>query len=59
MPENGKELAEYTLNETGGKISSIKEAYDENGHLVEMTVYITYKGEDGSNYRTSVSIDQQ
>ena len=57
VPENGKEIVQDRLDETGGEISSIKEEYDENGNLVETTVYITYKGDDGTNYRTSVVID--
>jgi len=57
VPENGEKTVQDKLNETGGEISSIKEEYDENGNLVEITVYITYKSEDGSNYRTSVIIE--
>ena len=48
VPENGKETVQDRLDDTGGEISSIKEEYDEEGNLVETTVYITYKGEDGS-----------
>lgn len=59
VPENGKEIVEYRSNETGGEISSIKEECDENGNIVETTVYITYKGDDGNNYRTSVVIENQ
>lgn len=59
VPENGKETVQERLNETGGEISSVKEEYDEHGNLVETTVYITYKGEDGTNYRTSVVIEKQ
>lgn len=59
VPENGKETVQDRLDETGGEISSIKEEYDEEGNLVETTVYITYKSEDGSNYRTSVVIENQ
>lgn len=59
VPENGKETVQDRLDETGGEISSIKEEYDEDGKLVETTVYITYKGEDGNNYRTSVVIENQ
>lgn len=59
VPENGKETVQDRLDETGGEISSIKEEYDEDGNLVETTVYITYKGEDGTNYRTSVVIENQ
>lgn len=59
VPENGKEIVQDRLDETGGEISSIKEEYDENGNLVETTVYITYKGEDGTNYRTNVVIENQ
>lgn len=59
VPENGKETVQDRLDETGGEISSIKEEYDENGNLVETSVYITYKGEDGTNYRTSVVIENQ
>lgn len=59
VPENGEKTVQDKLNETGGEISSIKEEYDENGNLVETTVYITYKGEDGFNYRTSVIIENK
>lgn len=59
VPENGKEVVKSRLEETGGEISSIKEEYDENGNLVQTTVYITYKGEDGNNYRTSVVIENK
>lgn len=59
VPENGKETVQDRLDETGGEVSSIKEEYDEDGNLVETTVYITYKGEDGTNYRTSVVIENQ
>ena len=59
IQENGREIVQNRLNETGGEISSIKEEYDENGNLVETTVYITYNGEDGTNYRTSVVIENQ
>ena len=59
VPENGKEVVQDRLKDTGGEISSIKEEYDENGNLVETTVYITYKDEDGNNYRTSVVIENQ
>lgn len=59
VPENGKETVQDRLDETGGEISSIKEEYDKDGNLVETTVYITYKGEDGTNYRTSVVIENK
>lgn len=52
VPENGKEVVQARLNETGGEISSIKEVYNP----VETMVYITYMDEDGTNYRTSVVI---
>lgn len=57
VPENGEEIVQDRLNETSGEISSIKEEHDEDGKLIETTVYITYKGEDGINYRTSVIIE--
>ncbi len=59
VPENGKEMVQDRLNETGGEISSVKEEYDENGKFGETTVYITYKNEDGINYRTSVVIENR
>lgn len=59
VPENAKETVQDRLNETSGNISSIKEEYDEDGNLVETTVYITYQGEDGINYRTSVIIENE
>lgn len=58
VPENGKETVQDRLVETGGEISSIKEEYDEDIKLLETTVYITYKSEDGANYRTSVVIEK-
>lgn len=57
VPESGKETVQDRLDETGGEISSIKEEYDEDGNPVETMVYITYKGEDGTNYRTSVVVE--
>lgn len=59
VPENGKETVQDRLDETDGEISSIKEEYDETDNLVETTVYITYKDETGTNYRTSVIIENQ
>lgn len=59
VPENGKAMVQDRLDETGGEISSIKEEYDEEGNLVETTVYINYKDEDGTTYRTSVVIDNR
>lgn len=59
VPENGKETVQDRLDETDGEISSIKEEYDETGNLVETTVYITYKDETGTNYRTNVIIENQ
>ena len=56
-PENEKEIIQDRLNETNGTISSIKEEYDKENNLVDTTVYITYKNEDGTNYRTSVIIE--
>lgn len=59
VPENGKEVVQDRLDETGGEISSIKEEYDENGNLVETTVYITYTDKDENNQRTSVVIENK
>lgn len=59
VPENGKDLVQDRLDRTGGKVSSIKEEYDETGKLVETTVYVTYQGEDGTNYRTSILIPNE
>lgn len=59
VPENGKDIVQDKLDRTEGEISSIKEEYDENGNLVETTVFITYEGEDGTNYRTSVLIENK
>ncbi len=59
VPENGKEMVKNILDETSGEISSIKEEYNEDGNFVETTVYITYEGENGTNYRTSVVIEEQ
>ena len=53
VPENGKETVQSRLYETGGEISSIKEEYNKSGSVIETTVYITYKGDDGKNYRIS------
>lgn len=57
VPENGKDIVKDKVNETGGEISSIKEKYDEKGDLVETTVYITYKDENGNNHKASVIIE--
>lgn len=59
VPESEKKIVQDRLDETGGVISSIKKEYDNDGNLVETTVYITYTGEDGSTYRTSVVIENQ
>ena len=59
VPESGKEIVQDRLKETGGENSSVKEEYEEDGTLAETTVYITYKGKDGVNYRTSVIIENQ
>lgn len=59
VPESGKEIVQDRLKETGGEISSVKKEYEEDGTLAETTVYITYKGKDGVNYRTSVIIENQ
>lgn len=59
VPENGREIVQDRLNETGGEISSVKEEYDTDGSLGETTVYITYNGEDETNYRTGVVIENQ
>lgn len=45
------------LEETKGQISSIKEEYDDQGNLIKTTVNITYTGEDGKNYRRTVTIN--
>ena len=58
VPENGKNIVQDKVNETGGEISSIKEKYDEKGNLVETTVYITYKDENGNNRKASVIIEK-
>lgn len=57
IPENGKEIVQDVMNEKSGEISSIKEEYDENNNLIDTTVYITYKDDNGTNYRTSVVIE--
>jgi len=57
VPETGKEIVQAELDDTDGQISSIKEEYDENGNLIETTVYVTYTDEDGANHRTKVVID--
>ena len=59
VPENGKETVQDRLEETSGEISSIKEEHDEEGSIVETTVYITYTSEEGTNYRNSVVIENQ
>ncbi|MBW5390741.1 DNA/RNA non-specific endonuclease, partial [Brachyspira hampsonii] len=59
VPENGKDIVQDKANETGGEISSIKEKYDEKGNLVETTVYITYKDENGNNNKASVIIENK
>lgn len=57
ISENGEKIVQAKLEDTGGVISSIKEKYDENGNLSETTVWITYTGDNGENYRTNVKID--
>lgn len=59
VPENGKDIVKDKVNETGGEISSTKEKYDEKGNLVETTVYITYKDENGNNHKASVIIENK
>lgn len=58
VPQNGKETVQAKLNDTNGQISSIKEKYDEKGNLSETTVWITYTGDNGENYRTKVVMDK-
>lgn len=55
VPENGKELVQKKLDESGGEISSIKEEYDKDGNLVKTTVCITY-AQDGITYRDRIGI---
>lgn len=55
--ETDVENVQSVLDETGGEVSSIKEEYDSDGNLVKTTVTITYSGEDGKTYRTTVVID--
>jgi len=45
------------LNETNGKISSLKEEFDSNGDLSKATVNITYKDENNKTQRTKIIID--
>lgn len=59
VPENGKDAVQEELNDTNGEISSIKEEYNENGELTEITVNITYTDENGTNHRTKVYIDAE
>ncbi len=59
VPANGKDAVQEELNDTNGEISSIKEEYDENGELTEITVNITYTDESGTNQRTKVYIDAE
>ena len=59
VPENGKDVVQDKVDETGGEISSIKEKYDEKGNLLETTVYITYKDENGNNHKASVIIEDK
>ncbi len=59
VPENGKDAIQEELNDTNGEISSIKEEYNENGELTEITVNITYTDENGTNHRTKVYIDAE
>ena len=59
--ENGTKsdvaTVQSVIEETGGQISSVKEEYDSNGNLEKTTVNITYIGEDGKCYRTTVVIN--
>jgi hypothetical protein len=60
VAENGTmsdvDTVQSVIDETGGQISSVKEEYDSNGNLEKTTVNITYVGDDGKNYRTTVDI---
>lgn len=56
IPENGMQDVQEELKDTGGKISSIKEEFDEGRNVTEITVNITYTDEDGNNHRTKVVI---
>ena len=51
------EVVEDVINETGGKVSSVKEEFNSDGKLDKTTVSITYTGEDGKNYRRQVVIN--
>ncbi len=57
VPENGMEAVQEILDDKHGEISSIKKEYDENGNLVNTTVCITYKDENGVNQRRSYTIE--
>lgn len=57
IPVSGKKDVQSGLNDTGGKISSIKEEYDEKGNLVKTSVCITYTDADGNNKRIKVIVD--
>lgn len=57
VPENGKDIVSQKIEDTNGEISSIKFIFNENGELIRANVNITYKGEDGTNYRTQTVID--
>lgn len=57
VPENGKEAVLAELDDTNGRISSIKETYDEDGNVAETIVNITYTDEDGVNQRSRVVIE--
>ena len=59
VPENGRELVDDTLEETGGVISSIKESYDEKGNLQKTEVCITYTDENGKNQREKQVIENK
>lgn len=59
VPKNGKDAVQEELNDTNGKIASIKEEYNENGELFETTVNVTYTDENGTNHRTKVYIDAE
>lgn len=55
--EDAAVTMQAVLDETGGEVSSVKEEHDKNGNLVNVTMNITYTGENGKTQRTKVVID--
>lgn len=57
VTESGKATVQSTLDDTGGKISSIKEVYNTDGVHEKSIVSVTYVNENGTNRRVQVIVN--